>query len=351
MAAVAEPNKMKSCEISCCVIAAKGIGAGQGILLRRSYSYSAHVHRYTYLLLTCHHLITSKSKAASSDFFVIFYDGERKDFFKLNEVNVGSFYSCCGKDGILGKDKHFNEHCPFELDFTLIELKGSDVEEKLSDIELIHFNLSMEASDAQVDGSINSLLIHSSCHFYGRTLLEPQEVRHKKHGLFLKYVSRDEQDQKNVCVLREWCFKIPCLNVIMDDDFDICGKGFSGAPIYVIHQNGKPLLVGIHTGSEEDEDGTSDFTTSKNTNFLWILQLIKVELEDKKEGLHVLPSHVLWAIFLRYEKKEFKTKDNSLLSRVAVVIQEQLYRLPEQEQLDDDDEIKMFEKIEHFRKS
>ena len=349
MAAVAKPNTMKSCEISCCVLKSKDYAA-LGILLRRSYSYSRgySAYTYTYLLLTCHHLVTSKT--ASHDFSVLFHDGEGINSFKLNEDNVGSCYSCCGENGILGKAKHFGCECPFELDFTLIELEGSDVEDKLSGIELIHFNLSVEASTAQVDGSINSLLTkHSECHFYGRNWRKPQEVRHIEHGLFLKYVSRDQQDKKKVCVLRDWCFKVPCLNVIMDDDFDICGEGFSGAPIYAIHQNGKPLLVGIHTGSEEDEDGTSDFTTSKNTNFLWILQLLNVELKDEKD-LHLLQSHVLWAIFLRYEKKESKTKDTSLLSRVADVIWKELYRLPEQEQLNDD-EIKMFEKIEHFCKS
>ena len=339
-------NTMESCEISCCVLESKN-GAGQGILLRRS-NYSEH----TYVLLTCHHLITSK--AASHNFTVSFYDGERKKSFKLNEDNVGSCYSCCGENGILGKGKHFDDHCPFELDFTYIELKGSDVKEKLSDIELIHFNLSMEASNAQVDGSINSLLIRSSCHFYGRNWKKPQEVRHKEHGLFLKYVSRDQQDQKKVCVLRDWCVKVPCLNVIMDDDLDICGEGFSGAPIYAIHQNGKPLLVGIHTGSEEDEDGTSDYTTSKNTNFLWILQLLKVELEAEKDQhllpSDVLPSHVLWAIFLRYEKDESKTKYNSFLSRVAEDIKDQLYQTFNKVKLNDDEE-KMFEKIEQFCKS
>lgn len=341
------PNTMKSCEVSCCVLVAGGIGAGQGTLLRRS-NYSAH----TYVLLTCHHLIPSK--AASRDFTVSFYDGECRKSFKLNEDNVGSCYSCCGEDGILGKHKHFNDHCPFELDFTLIELKGSDVEEKLSSIEFIHFNLSVEASNALVDGTINSLLTKhcSTCHFYGRSLKNPQQVRHVEHALFLECVS---QDLKKLCVLRDWGFKVPCLNVIMDDELDVCGKGFSGAPIYVIHQNGKPLLVGIHTRSELEyswsEDGEDgDFTTSINTNFLWILQLLKVELEDEK-GLHLLPSHVLWAIFLRYEKAEFKTKDNSLLSRVAEVIWKQLYRPPEKEQLNDNDEIKMFEKIDHFCKS
>ena len=90
------------------------------------------------------------------------------------------------------------------------------------------------------------------------------------------------------------------------------------------------MLVGIHTGSEEDEDGTSDYTTSKNTNFLWILQLLKVELEAEKDQhllpSDVLPSHVLWAIFLRYEKDESKTKYNSFLSRVAEDIKDQLCR-------------------------
>ena len=65
--------------------------------------------------------------------------------------------------------------------------------------------------------------------FMEETGKNPQEVRHKEHGLFLKYVSRDQQDQKKVCVLRDWCVKVPCLNVIMDDDLDICGEGFSGA--------------------------------------------------------------------------------------------------------------------------
>ena len=341
MAAVT--NTMKSCEISCCVLVAEGIGAGQGTLLRRS-NYSEH----TYVLLTCHHLIPSK--AASHDFTVFFYDGECRKSFKLNENNVGSCYSCCGGNGILGKDEHFNEQCPFDLDFTFIELEGPDVEEKLSDIELIHFNLSMEASNALVDGSINSLLTkHSTCHFYGRSGLQnSQQMRHVEHGLFLECVS----DLKKAYVLRDWSFKVPCLNVIMDDDLDVCGKGFSGAPIYAIHRNGKPLLVGIHTRSEleEDENGTSKYTTSINTNFLWILQLLKVELEAEK-GQHLLPSHVLWAIFLRYEKDESKTKNNSLLSRVAVVIREQLTRSPEQEQLNDNDEIKMFKKTNHFRKS
>lgn len=357
MAAVT--NTMKSCEISCCVLVAEGIGTGQGILLRIS-NYSKH----TYVLLTCHHLIpsTRPTKVASReasrvfsvyDFTVIFYDGERRNSFKLNKDNVGSFCSCCGENGILGKDVHFDEHCPFDLDFTFIELEGPDVEDKLSDIELIHFNLSMEASNALVDGSINSLLIHNTCHFYGRNWKKPQEVRHIKHGLFLECVP---QDLKDLCVLRDWGFKVPCLNVIaMNDDLDVCEKGFSGAPCYAIHRNGKPLLVAMHTRSdleyswsEEGEDG--DFKTSINTNFLWILQLLKVELEDKKD-LHLLPSHVLWTIFLRYEKAEFKTKDNSLLSRVTEVIWEQLYRSPEQEQLNDDDEIKMLEKIENFSKS
>ena len=341
-------NTMKSCEISCSVLKSKD-GGGQGILLRRS--------NYSYVLLTCHHLITSK--AASRDFTVSFYDGERKESFKLNEDNVGSCYSCCAENGILGKDKHFDDHCPFELDFTFIELKGSDVEEKLSGIEFIHFNLSVEASNALVAGSINSLLTkHNTCHFYGRSLKNPQEVRHVEHGLFLECVS---QDLKNLRVLRDWGFKVPCLNVTaMNDELDVCAKGFSGAPCYAIHQNGKPLLVGMHTRSEPEyswfgKGENGDFKTSINTNFLWILQLLKVELEDKKDkkGLHLLPSHVLWTIFLRYERADldFKTKDNSLLSRVAEVIWEQLYRSPEQEQLHDNNEIKMFEKIEHFCKS
>ena len=365
----------KICENSCCVLLKKGVDAafGQGILLCHSQS-----GQKTYWLLTCHHVITSK--AASQGFYVHVFNGKSEKCFKLDKSSVGRFYSCCGENGILGEAEHFYKprplrprlfpllhspfkngifgeaepfykprplvpppvpRCPFDLDSTLIEVKGAHVKEILSCIKVIDLNLCIEASRAFVSGSICSLLQKQNaeeCYFYQRDKEYHSQVKYKEHYLQLSWPV--PQSQK-VSILRDWGSKMSYFNVTEDDESDICGRGSSGAPIYAIHKSGKPLLIGMHIGTETKKH--RDMKSLININFLWVIKLLMVNSS--------YDSHLLWAIFLQYEKQESKTKNGSLLTIVAIVIREQLYRSPEQEQLNDNDEIKMFEKIEHFCKS
>lgn len=362
----------KICENSCCVLVKEGVGLGQGILL----CHSQHKQK-TYWLLTCHHLITSK--AASQGFYVHIFNGKSGKCFKLDKNSVGRFYSCCGENGILGEAEHFYKprplrpslfplphspfkngifgeaepfykprplvpppvpRCPFDLDFTLIEVKGAHVEEILSCIKVIDLNLCIKASRSFVSGSICSLLRNQyaeECYFYQRNKECFSQVKYKEHYLQLSW---PVPQSKKVSILRDWGSKMSHFNVTEDDESDICGRGSSGAAIYVIHKSGMPLLTGMHIGRETKKH--RDIKSSMNINFLWVIMLLMVNSSYS--------SHLLWAIFLQYEKEESKTKNESLLSKVADVIWNQLHQLQEREQLNDD-EIKMFGKIEHFCKS
>ena len=370
----------KICENSCCVLVKKGVDAafGQGILLCHSEP-----GRKTYWLLTCHHVITSK--AASQGFYVHVFNGKSEKCFKLDKSSVGNFYSCCGENGILGEAEHFYKsdslrpslfplphspfkngifgeaepfykprplvspprpRCPFDLDSTLMEVKGPHVKKILSCIEVIDINLCVEASGQFVSGSILSLLQEQNaeeCYFYQRDKERYSKVKYKEHYLQLSWpVPRSQK----LSVLRGWGSKMSCFNVDVteDDKSEIFGAGSSGAPIYVIHKNKKPLLIGMHIGTGRKNH--RNMQSSLNINFLWVLKLLMAN------GPHVqnYSSRLLWAIFLQYENVVSKTKDASLLLAVAKVIRKQLTRSPEQEQLNDNEEIEMFDKIQHFCK-
>ena len=352
------------CQNSCCILYKKTINAdgqvlrkirGQGIVFLRCLRNG----QKKYALLTCHHLITSRKDAVG--FYVI---GKREciGFFSLNEDNVGSCYSCCGENGILGKNQHPKEQnkiksCPFDLDFTLMELKGS-AEKILSAIELPDLELSMEASEALMDGLIMNdpeyPLINppQQCCFYQRSEFKnpntgkrDTEVLCKEHYLNLPLFPPASLKVDSV---KDWSYNVVfCLKVLVGVQ-DVCGEGSSGAPIYATHESEMPLLIGMHTGIDVYEVDHRNKIVSTNTNFLWIIQLLKVELGCI--DLYELSCHVLWAIFLQYEEKEPEIKNDSLLSKVAVVIWKQLYRSPEQVQLREEEQ-KVFEKINNFCKS
>ena len=302
---------------------------GQGILF---YSFNG---QKKYWLITCHHVLTPK--AASVGFTVYVYNGEQEEHFQLNGNNVERFYSCCGKGGILGEAEHPCARCPFDLDFTVMKLIR--VEEVLSGIKLVTLNLSLKASDALVNGSISSLLMAPQCCLYQRS----DKLYHEKCYFPLPQLVPNSQNL-NVDILGGWGYNMSHLNVVIDEMSGI-GHGSSGAPLYATSKSGNPFLIGMHAGT----GGTTFFGIKAliNINLLWVIQLIKIKLKDNY--IHQLSSHVLWAIFLQYDKAESKIKDNSLLLRVAEVIEEQLHQSPK-EQLGEEEK-KMFKKIENFRKS
>lgn len=111
---------------SCCLLKrTSGRGyfkKGQGVLLRfvSNDKYEPFVRTDASLaLLTCHHLIPSKE--AVNDWKVVF---GKDSFLELDKSMVSHFFTCCGNDGILGKEQHAaKDHaCPFYLDFSLILL-------------------------------------------------------------------------------------------------------------------------------------------------------------------------------------------------------------------------------------
>ena len=366
----------KICENSCCVLwgevrvkdevpdkvkVCKAVG--QGIFLCDSQSGLK-----TYWLLTCHHVITSKE--VSRGFSVCVYNGKDEECFQLDGDNVGECFSCCGKNGILGKADHFYKsgrwRCPFDLDFTLIEVKGPRVEEILSCIEVIDLNLCIKASEALMSGSAHSFLQTQKaqeCYFYQKVkesysysqgYSEASQVKYKEHYLQLSWPVPSQK----AAHLRDWSSKLSQFDVMKDDESDICGGGSSGAPIYAIHKNGKPLLIGMHIGTE-GKHRPSNMLSIINTNCLWVLLLLSVNnalLPDCERTLsfkhaHTPSVHLLWAIFLRYERAGSNVKDNSLLSRVADVIWKELHRSPEQEQLPhDSEEKKIFDQVKKFCK-
>ena len=325
------------CENSCCIVVKNGFWR-QGILLS-----GLRDGQQAYWLLTCHHLISSRE--ASVGFSVYVYNGEQEEHFQLNNDNIERFHSCCGKDGILGEAEHSAYHmrahcpprCPFDLDFTVMKLIG--VEEVLSGIKLVTLNLSLKASDALVNGSISSLLMAPQCCLYQRS----DKLYHEKCYFPLPQLVPNSQNL-NVDILGGWGYNMSHLNVVIDEMSGI-GHGSSGAPLYATSKSGNPFLIGMHAGT----GGTTFFGIKAliNINLLWVIQLIKIKLKDNY--IHQLSSHVLWAIFLQYDKAESKIKDNSLLLRVAEVIEEQLHQSPK-EQLGEEEK-KMFKKIENFRKS
>ena len=306
---------------------------GQGILLSNSFK-----GQKKYWLITCYHVMTPE--AASDGFTVYVYNGEREEHLQLNGNNVERFYSCCGKnDGILGEAEHSCPRCPFDLDFTIMKLIGSCVEEILSGIKLVNLNLTLKASEAFVNGSISSLLMAPQCCLYQRK----HELCHKKCYFPLPQLVLNSQNL-DINILSGWGYNMSHLNVVLDEMSGI-GHGSSGAPLYATSESGNPFLIGMHAAT----GGTTFFGIKAliNINLLWVLQLLKIKLVDSY--IHELSSHVLWAIFLQYhDKAESKIENNSLLLRVAEVIKERLHQSPKEQLVE---ERKMFEKIENFCKS
>lgn len=314
---------------SCCILRRyidEKVYCAQGVLL---YFVS------NYFLVTNHHVIPSVKEAIN--WTLCMYDERCEEYtIKLCDENIDYLFSCCGLNGILGKQEHGAKACWFELDFTLIRLKGIQIHAA----DLIDLRLSLSVSDKAL---VKNAEVSDECFLYQRNL--KLKICKSESRLFswMKL-----PNHLNVIHLTDWGDSVCKFEF---RQMEIGDLGSSGCPIYMVH-NGKSFLIGIHTRSDPentDEDVPSeyDITVLKNTNFLWILQLYllylcvrqDIDLNDE------FPVHLLWAIFLRYENKARATKSEEVdvLLKVADAILDKL-------QGSNDEEIKMYNKIKKFCK-
>ena len=330
---------------SCCFLFKENVGESQGIIIQ---------HRGQLYLTTCHHVIPSKRESYGWKGSIC-AEGSGKPFIKLHEGNIGKCISCCGENGILGEYEHFKGHCPFDLDFILLELKKMELHVELS--EFVDLQLSIDALKVLVRDIEPKRFFqdtNATCFYmYMRNIKQQLDLVVKEHYFSFPPLPIG---QPKISVLRDWSYKISCFEVVKDNHFDICGRGSSGAPMYVPHISEQPVLVGIHTNVEEDEDDeviSDDECKSYSTNLIWVLYLINLYSERHfsdfpltKAAMH---KSLLWAVFLRYQKKSLKLKEGSLLVKIAEEIKRDLDRSDSQPQLEGQDKA-MFHEVEQFCK-
>lgn len=334
-------------------------GKAQGIIIRQ---------RGQLYLLTCHHVIPSRRESFG---WKVYTEGME---IILDEDIVSKGISCCGEDGILGKSGHFRGDCPFDLDFMLLELNNPN----LLSADFVDVRFSIEALELllQANGLTGFFQDDSASCFYMRD--QSQEVTKKEHYFsFPPFPAGPPQ----IRVLRDWSFLIPYFKVVKDNRYDICGGGSSGAPMYATHTSNQPVLIGMHTNhrnddEDEDDNGVDDnnqanvsdivpaipdefeLTKSFNTNFIWVLHLINLHVHFQKDSWFrrdfpfteiATNKSLLWAVFLRYQKKALMLKKKSLLAKIAEEICRDLTRSDSQSQLEGEEK-KMYDEVKRFCK-
>ncbi|XP_019854119.1 PREDICTED: uncharacterized protein LOC109583289 [Amphimedon queenslandica] len=350
---------------SCSFLFKDGAGRAQGIIIQ---------HRGQLYLLTCHHVIPSRRKS-----FGWKVDIEESNII-LDEGIVTKGISCCGEEGILRQSEHFKKHCPFDLDFMLLELKNID----LPPAEFVDVKLSIKALELMEQANGLSGFFqdgNASCFYMRLKNREDQsqvsKVVKKEHYFVFPPLPTGSP---KIRVLRDWSFLIPYFKVVKDDDSDVCGGGSSGAPMYATHKSNQPVLIGMHTNHHDDDGEVDDdnevdddgeviindkvpvipdefqLTKSFNTSFIWVLHLINLHVYFGEDSwFHgdfplteiAMNKSLLWAVFLRYQKKTFMLKKKSLLVKIAEEIYRDLVRSHSQPQLEREEK-EMFDKVKRF---
>lgn len=266
----------KSCKNSCCLlkrISGPGFCSGQGVLVRLDPATEV-----KFALLTCHHLIPSKK--AINDWKVIYGDGNVLTI-ELKESMVSQFFTCCGNDGILGKEQHRDSDstCPFRLDFSVIYL------------------------NIEQDNALNLKFVklHNEWDIVSKVCKKSENDGHYKLKIYWRQVYKVISESYKATDIRwggcwSW-FQIPYRETI--------AEGASGSPGYV--QN-KSVIIPL--GIRNEEQGENVCLACVTVP--WIIKLLRAW-----KNVWNCDIKLMCDIYLLYEGEKHKSSEKSLLKKVV----------------------------------
>ena len=237
-------------KVSCCHLESNP-GDGQGVIVclgtnayHQQFTEILGISTYpAFALITCHHIITSRSNL--KNWKLVISGMEMKKFsVKLDERKFEVCRSCCGPNGVLGREEHPNRVCPFGADFTVLVLTKEFANEMLKNRDLL-IPLIMPLDMRSLREALQS---HRFYLF----------KRDKSTGIIRSIVlsvhkqappSEDEQlidgqvtAYKDMCLLR------------YDKNPEVL-RGDSGAGIFLTsEQSAERLLLGVHKSTESDDE-------------------------------------------------------------------------------------------------
>lgn len=295
---------------SCCLLKrTSGRGyfkKGQGVIFRFvSKKNPAVLTDSSLALLTCHHLIPSKK--AVNDWNVIYGDG---DILQLKESMVTRFFTCCGKDGILGKVEHADASedeylvCPFNLDFSLIILNPVDaLPPRIKLVRLRNANLWRYVDLVYYNSQALS-------HKHYKDIMNLEVYRRKDYNVICEFYESWELAWSDSRL--SW-FKIPYRKNTM------IGEGASGSPGYVVVGD-RPIIVGMRnemvlcgTPSIEEECSNTR-TVLACVNVPWLILLLNAYENE-------CDIKFMRAIYKLYKEYSDYAKEDSLLKKAERLLQ------------------------------
>lgn len=235
-------------KVSCCHLESSA-GDGQGVIVclgmdasSQQFSEILGISTYpTFALITCHHVITGRQNL--KNWRLVISGLEMKKFsIKLDERKFESCSSCCGPDGVLGREEHPNQVCPFGADFTVLILTKEFASEMLKHRDLL-IPLTMPLDMKSLRAALQSNRFYLFKRDKSSGVIRSIELGVHKRAP----PSEDEQSiDGQVTAYKEMCL------LRYDKNAEVL-RGDSGAGIFLT-EGAERLLLGVHKSTEADDD-------------------------------------------------------------------------------------------------
>lgn len=194
-----------------------------------------------FALITCHHVITGRSSLRN--WRLVVSGLEMKKFSdKLDSKKFEVCKSCCGPDGVLGQEEHFNRVCPFGADFTVLVLTREFANELLKSRDLLIPTL-MPLDMRSLKSALQSERFYIFKRDHSSGVVRAVELNVHKRAP----PTEDEQSvEGEVNAYKEMC-------ILRYDKNPEVLPGDSGAGIFLT-KGSERLLLGIHKSTEAEDE-------------------------------------------------------------------------------------------------
>ena len=235
-------------KVSCCHLES-AMGDGQGVIVclgtdnyHQQFAEMFEVSTYpAFALITCHHVISGRSNL--KNWKLVISGMEMKKFaVKLDDRKFDACRSCCGENGVLGKEEHPNKVCPFGADFTVLILTKEFANEMLKNRDLL-FPVIMPLDMQSLKAALQSKRFYLFKRDKASGIIRTIEVNIHKRAP----PSDDEESIEGQIEAYEKMCKLT-----YDKNPEVIG-GDSGAGIFLT-EGSERLLLGLHKSTEADED-------------------------------------------------------------------------------------------------
>ena len=238
-------------KVACCHLESlnSGGGNGQGVIVcldtdvhNQQLADILGISTYpAFALITCHHIITRRSSL--KNWRLVVSGLEMKKFSdKLDSKKFEACKSCCGPDGVLGQEEHFNDVCPFGADFTVLVLTKEFANDLLKSRDLLIPTL-MPLDMRSLKSALQSERFYIFKRDQSSGVVRAVELNVHKRAP----PTEDEQSvEGEVNAYKEMC-------ILRYDKNPEVLRGDSGAGIFLT-KGSERLLLGIHKSTEAEDE-------------------------------------------------------------------------------------------------